>query len=76
MPYRAHVPLELVHMDFTSMGSTMELNKQLSIKNILVIMDHFTFYALAIMTKDQMAETIAKVLYRGLLWYSVHLQSS
>ena len=53
-PIRAHAPLELVHMNFTSVESTMELNKPPSIKNVLVIMDHFTCYALAV---------VAKVLY-------------
>ena len=62
-PIRAHAPLELVHVDFTSVESTMELNKLPSIKSVLVIMDHFTHYALAVMTKDQTAKTIAKVLY-------------
>ena len=50
-PTRAHAPLELVHVDFTSVESTMELNKLPSIKNIFVIMDHFMHYALAVMTK-------------------------
>ena len=63
-PIRAHAPLELVHVDFTSMESTMELNKTPSIKNILVIMDHFMCYALAVTMKDQMAKTIAKVFYK------------
>ena len=62
-PIRAHTSLELVHVDFTSMESTMELNKLPSVKNILVIMDHFMCYAFAVMMKDQMAKTIAKVLY-------------
>ena len=62
-PIRTHTPLELVHMDFTSVESTMELNKPPSIKNVLVITDHFTHYALAVMRKDQKAKTIAKVLY-------------
>ena len=62
-PIRAHTPLELVHMDFTSVESTMELNKPPSIKNILVIMEHFTHYTLAVVMKDQMAKTMAKVLY-------------
>ena len=39
-PIRVHAPLELVHVDFTSMESTMELNKPPSIKNVLVITDH------------------------------------
>ena len=38
----------------------MELN---SVKNVLVIMDHFIHYALAIITKDQTAKTVVRVLY-------------
>ena len=41
----------------------MELNKPPSIKNILVIIDHFMRYTLVVVTKDQMAKTVAKVLY-------------
>ena len=60
---RAHAPLELVHVDFTSVESMVELNKLLSIKSVLVMMDHFTCYALAIVMKDQTAKTVVKVLY-------------
>ena len=63
-PIRAQAPLELVHVDFTSMELTMELNKALSIKNVLVITDHSMYYALAIITKDQMAKTVVRVLYK------------
>ena len=42
----------------------MELNKPPSVKNVLVITDHFMRYALAVLTKDQMAKTVAKVLYK------------
>ena len=42
----------------------MKLNKPPSIKNVLVIMDHFTCYALAVITKDQMAKTVVRVLYK------------
>ena len=62
-PIRLHTPLELVHVDFTSLESTMELNKPPSIKNVLDITDHFMCYALAVVTKDQTSKTIAKVLY-------------
>ena len=41
----------------------MELNKPLMVKNVLVIMDHFTRYALAVVTKDQTAKTVMKVFY-------------
>ena len=33
------------------------------VKNVLVMTDHFTRYALAVVTKDQMAKTVAKVFY-------------
>ena len=62
-PIRAHAPLELIHIDFTSVESTMMLNKPPSIKNMLVITEHYVHYALAVVTKDQMAKTVAKVLY-------------
>ena len=74
-PIRVHAPLELVHVDFTSMESTMELNKPPSIKNVLVITGHFTHYALAVITKDQMAKTVVRVYMKGLLWYSACQQS-
>ena len=62
-PIRAHAPLELIHIDFMSVELTMELNKPPSVKNVLVITDHFMHYALAVVTKDQTAKTVAKVLY-------------
>ena len=62
-PIRAYAPLELVHLDYTSIESTMELNKPPVVKNVLVMTDHFTRYALAVVTKDQTAKTVAKVFY-------------
>ena len=32
-------------------------------KNVLVMTDHFTRYALAVVTKDQTAKTVTKVFY-------------
>ena len=58
-PIRAHTPLELIHVDFMS----VELNKPPSVKNMLVITNHFTHYAMAVVTKDQTAKTVVKVLY-------------
>ena len=62
-PTKALSLLELVHVDFMSVESTMELNKPPSVKNVLVITDHFTHYAMAVVTKDQTAKTVMKVLY-------------
>ena len=55
-PIRAYTLLELVHLDYTSIESMMELNKS-------PMTDHFTRYALAVVTKDQTAKTVAKVFY-------------
>ena len=52
-PIRAYAPLELVHLDHTSIESTMELNKTLVVKNVLMITDHFRRYALAVVMKDR-----------------------
>ena len=62
-PIQAYAPLELVHVNFTSIKTTMELNQLPSIKNVLVLTDHFTRYVMAFITKDQKANTIACILY-------------
>ena len=63
-PIRAYAPLELVHLDYPSIESTMELNKSPVVKNILMITDHFMRYALAVVMKDQTAKTVTKVFYK------------
>ena len=62
-PITMHTLLELVHVDFTSVESTMEFNKPPSVKNMLVITDHIMHYAMVVITKDQIAKTAVKVLY-------------
>lgn len=54
-------PLELVCMDFLS------LEPDGRIKDILVITDHFTKYAVAIPTPNQKAKTVAKSLWDNFL---------
>ena len=41
----------------------MELNKPPMVKNVPVMTDHFTRYALVVVTKDQTAKTVMKVFY-------------
>ena len=60
---RAYALLELVHLDYTSIESTMELNKPPVVKNVLVMTDHFMRYALAVVMKDQTAKMVVKVFY-------------
>lgn len=53
-------PLELVCMDYLSLESDEKGSK-----NILVITDHFTKYAVAVPTVDQKAKTVAKALWNN-----------
>ena len=62
-PIRMYASLELVYLDYTGTEFTMELNKPPMVKNILVMMDHFTRYALVVVMKDQTAKTVIKVFY-------------
>ena len=61
----ATTPLDLLHVDFTSIETTMELNKLPRVANILVFQDHFTKHVLAYVTPDQTAKTVTKFLYQG-----------
>ena len=60
-------PLQLVHLNFTSFEMTTDLNKAPKVKHVLVIVDHFTRYTRAYVTKDQKALTAAKTLYEGFI---------
>ena len=62
-PIWVYAPLELVHLDYTSIKSTMELNRPPVVKNILMMMDDFMRYTLAVVTKDQTAKTVTKASY-------------
>ena len=58
-------PLDLLHVDFTSIETTLELNQSPRVANVLVFQDHFTKHVLAYVTSDQTAKTTAKFLYGG-----------
>ena len=55
VPMMVTAPLQLVHLDFTSFEITLNLNELPKVKNVLVILDHFTRYTRAYVTKDQKA---------------------
>ena len=55
-------PLDLLHVDFTSIETTLELNQLPRVTNVLVFQDNFTKHVLAYVTPDQ---TVAKFLYGG-----------
>ena len=64
-PIVATAPPDLLHVDFTSIETTMELDKSPQVANVLVFQDHFTRHVLAYVTPSQTAKTIAKFLYGG-----------
>ena len=64
-PIMATAPLDLLHVDFTSIETTLELNQLPRVGNVLVFQDHFTKHMLAYVTPGQTAKTVAKFLYGG-----------
>ena len=56
-------PMELVHVDYVGMEVTVLTQEKPVVKNVLVIMDHFTRYVQAYVTRNQTARTTAWVLY-------------
>ena len=64
-PIVATAPLDLLHYDFTSIETTLELNQLPRVTNILVFQDHFMKHVLAYVIPDQTAKTVTKFLYGG-----------
>ena len=65
MPYSGFCSLDLLHVDFTSIETTLELNQSPRDANILFFQDHLMKHMLAYMTPDQTVKTITKFLYGG-----------
>ena len=61
----ATTPLDLLHIDFISIETTLEPNQSPRVANILVFQDHFMKHVLAYVTPDQSVKTVAKFLYGG-----------
>ena len=68
-PIVATTPLDLLHVDFTSIETTLKLNQLPRVTNVLVFQDHFTKHVLAYVTPNQTAKTIAKFLYGCYIFY-------
>ena len=64
-PIMTTAPPDLLHTDFTSIETMMDLDKPPRVANILVFQDHFTKHVLAYVTPNQTVKTIAKFLYGG-----------
>ena len=58
-------PMELVHIDYMGMEVTVATDKKPVVWNVLVVVDHFTRYVQAFITKNHMARTMAGVLYNN-----------
>ena len=61
----ATTPMDLLHVDFTSFETTLELNRLPKVTNVLVSQDHFMKHILVYVTPDQTANTVTKFLYQG-----------
>ena len=57
-PVVATSPLDLLHVDFTSIETTLEPNQLPRVANVLVFQDHFTKHVLAYVTPDQTAKLL------------------
>ena len=58
-------PMELVHIDYVGMEVTVAAKEKPVVKNVLVVVDHFTRYVQAYVTKNHTAHTTARVLYNN-----------
>ena len=58
-------PGEILHIDYTSIEGTVNLNEKPVIHNVLVMQDHFFKHVVAYVVKDQKAKTAAKALRWG-----------
>ena len=64
-PIVATASLNLLHVDFTCIETTLEPNQSPRLANVLVIQDHFIQHVLVYVTPDQTVKTITKILYGG-----------
>ena len=58
-------PMELVHIDYVRMEVTVATDEKPIVRNVLVVIDHFTHYVQAFVTKNYTARMTARVLYNN-----------
>ena len=58
-------PGKILHIDYTAIEETVDLNEKPVICNALVMQDHFSKHIVAYVVKDQKAKTVAKALRWG-----------
>ena len=68
-------PMELVHVDYVGMEVNVAAKEKPVVKNVLVVVDHFTHYVQAFVTKNHTAHTTARVLYNDFFPSLVFLRS-
>ena len=56
-------PMELIHIDYGGMEVMVATNKKPVVKNVLVVIDHFTWFVHVYITRNQTAHTTVQVLY-------------
>ena len=57
--------MDLLHVDITSIETTLDLNRPPKVFNVLVFQDHFTKRVMVYVTPNQTAKIFAKFLYQG-----------
>ena len=58
-------PLELLHVDFNSIETTMELDQPPKVVNLFVFCDHFMKHIMVYVSPNQTVKTVAKFLWQG-----------
>ena len=53
-------PHEILHIDYTSIEETVDLNEKPVIRNVLVMQDHFSKHIVAYIVKDQKAKQLPR----------------
>ena len=71
--------MKLVHIDYVRIEVTVATDKKPVVWNVLVVVDHFTWYVQAFITKNHMARMKARVLfnnYFSVFGFPQHLMSN